>query len=261
MVQKREYFSSLQKSTLASLLVHVSSIYPSLPLFAPNARDMIPKTGKTRNHHNDMANEKNSVNTSSKSAASAADLSTVSLHYKPKDRQIITELKNRILERNHNRDHNYNTTNNHDNVNSNVNGDDHDHGSDRDHADYDQDDNRVIEGEAEDEEEEDNDENDDNEDHETDPPAHYPHPGAGLARTLGPESEDLEWLVDDNTDVFCHVVYPVARDGVVAAAVAAAAVPPPHTATITTTTTLPVQSNNQNTTLATSTAAATSSFW
>lgn len=37
-----------------------------------------------------------------------------------------------------------------------------------------------------------------------DPPAHYPKPGHGLARTLPPESEDLPWLVDDNFEVFSH---------------------------------------------------------
>ncbi|KAF1959579.1 hypothetical protein CC80DRAFT_489702 [Byssothecium circinans] len=40
--------------------------------------------------------------------------------------------------------------------------------------------------------------------YDTDPPAHYPKPGNGLARTLRPESEDLQWLVDDNFEVFSH---------------------------------------------------------
>jgi hypothetical protein len=40
--------------------------------------------------------------------------------------------------------------------------------------------------------------------YETDPPAHYPKPGKGIARTLRPESEDLQWLVDDNYEVFSH---------------------------------------------------------
>ncbi|KAF3037353.1 hypothetical protein E8E12_006087 [Didymella heteroderae] len=37
--------------------------------------------------------------------------------------------------------------------------------------------------------------------YDTDPPAHYPKAGQGLARTLRPESEDLQWLVDDNFEV------------------------------------------------------------
>ncbi|KAH8732267.1 hypothetical protein GQ44DRAFT_602807 [Phaeosphaeriaceae sp. PMI808] len=40
--------------------------------------------------------------------------------------------------------------------------------------------------------------------YDTDPPAHYPKPGSGLARTLRPESEDLNWLVDDNFEAFSH---------------------------------------------------------
>ena len=40
--------------------------------------------------------------------------------------------------------------------------------------------------------------------YDTDPPAHYPRPGNGLARTLRPESEDLEFLVDAGADVFSH---------------------------------------------------------
>lgn len=33
---------------------------------------------------------------------------------------------------------------------------------------------------------------------------HFPKPGNGLSRTLRPESEDLQWLVDDNFEVFSH---------------------------------------------------------
>lgn len=40
--------------------------------------------------------------------------------------------------------------------------------------------------------------------YDTDPPAHYPKAGNGLARTLRPVSEDLQWLVDDNFEVFSH---------------------------------------------------------
>ena len=45
--------------------------------------------------------------------------------------------------------------------------------------------------------------------YDTDPPAHYPKPGNGLARTLRPEAEDLDWLVDENEDVFSHQVRPL----------------------------------------------------
>lgn len=38
-----------------------------------------------------------------------------------------------------------------------------------------------------------------------DPPAHFPQPGHGLARTLPPEQDDLQWLVDDNYEVYSHI--------------------------------------------------------
>jgi len=47
--------------------------------------------------------------------------------------------------------------------------------------------------------------NDDMDGYDDDPPAHYPKPGDGLARTMRPESEDLQWLVDDNFEVFSHL--------------------------------------------------------
>ncbi|KAF1813006.1 hypothetical protein P152DRAFT_458176 [Eremomyces bilateralis CBS 781.70] len=41
--------------------------------------------------------------------------------------------------------------------------------------------------------------------YDTDPPAHYPKPGYGLARKLPPEEFDTAWLVDDNVlGVFSH---------------------------------------------------------
>ncbi|KAF9739994.1 transferase family III-like protein [Paraphaeosphaeria minitans] len=40
--------------------------------------------------------------------------------------------------------------------------------------------------------------------YDSDPPANYPKAGNGLAGTLRPESEDLQWLVDDNFEVFSH---------------------------------------------------------
>lgn len=47
--------------------------------------------------------------------------------------------------------------------------------------------------------------------YESDPPAHYPPPGQGLAATLPPESEHLHFLVDDNAEVYTHIVQSDAR--------------------------------------------------
>jgi hypothetical protein len=36
----------------------------------------------------------------------------------------------------------------------------------------------------------------------------YPKPGSGLMAKLGPDDEDMEWLVDDGDfEAFSHVVY------------------------------------------------------
>jgi hypothetical protein len=38
--------------------------------------------------------------------------------------------------------------------------------------------------------------------------ASFPKPGQGIAaRAMGPESEDMEWLVDDNLEVFSHIYH------------------------------------------------------
>lgn len=38
-----------------------------------------------------------------------------------------------------------------------------------------------------------------------DHPEYFPRPGYGLARTLPPEEQDLDWLVDDNYEVYNHI--------------------------------------------------------
>jgi hypothetical protein len=43
----------------------------------------------------------------------------------------------------------------------------------------------------------------------------YPKPGSGLMAKLGPDDEDMEWLVDDGDfDSFSHAVYDGDGDGV-----------------------------------------------
>lgn len=38
-----------------------------------------------------------------------------------------------------------------------------------------------------------------------DPAVNYPKQGHGLARNLPPEQDDLEWMVDDNCEVYEHI--------------------------------------------------------
>jgi len=68
--------------------------------------------------------------------------------------------------------------------------------------------NHTIDGELNNpnhDEEDDDDADMDAEAYDDDPPAHYPRPGHGLARTLPPEQDDLQWLVDDNDEVYSHI--------------------------------------------------------
>ena len=169
---------------------------------------MLSKLCKTENHHHDMANEESSIDTSIKPIASIPDPIAIPLDENPKDREMVNRPNDHILEPSRSRAQNSKIAAN---DLGNVHGDG---------VDYDHDDDREEENGNENENEG---QGEEDEGHDTDPPAHYPRAGNGLARILGPESEDLEWLVDDSTDVFCHVVYPVAGDDAAAAAAAAAA--------------------------------------
>ena len=39
--------------------------------------------------------------------------------------------------------------------------------------------------------------------YDSDPPAHFPKPGNGLK--LRQDNDELEWLIDDNFEVFSHI--------------------------------------------------------
>ena len=184
--QKQAYFSSLPKSILASLLAHVSTIYPSLHLFAPDTKDIISKSrmvnkpmikDMTNSYPNDMSHDKPSKEILSKPAGCMASREPRVLEDSAGDEEeTINNLQ----------DHESDSRQKSNNENTNSGEDDGGHGEDG---------------------------GDGDDGYDTDPPAHYPRPGNGLARTFRPESEDLEWLVDDNTEVFCHVLYPSAGDG------------------------------------------------
>ena len=45
------------------------------------------------------------------------------------------------------------------------------------------------------------------------PTANYPKPGQGLAALLPPEEKDLNWLVDDNEEVYSHFIPSAERSG------------------------------------------------
>ena len=41
------------------------------------------------------------------------------------------------------------------------------------------------------------------EEYDSDPPAHFPKPGNGLK--LRSDNDDMQWLIDDNFEVFSHI--------------------------------------------------------
>jgi hypothetical protein len=45
------------------------------------------------------------------------------------------------------------------------------------------------------------------------PTVNYPKPGQGLAALLPPEENDLNWLVDDNEEVYSHFIPSADRSG------------------------------------------------
>jgi len=44
------------------------------------------------------------------------------------------------------------------------------------------------------------------------PAHHFPRPGHGLAKTLPPEQDDIQWLVDDNFEVYSHIYQTDAKE-------------------------------------------------
>ncbi|KAF2144896.1 uncharacterized protein K452DRAFT_349281 [Aplosporella prunicola CBS 121167] len=158
--EKRAYFGTLSSSKLTELLMHAVNIHPDLPVFAPNARSIIPADVVARLSNAD-ASQSNFTST-------IADTMSHSNHSiaLPQNDSAIRSLPDT-----------------HTTVNTQLST-----------APAQP---TMVEPEPE------NDPYGDG--YDSDPPAHYPRPGNGLARTLRPESEDLQWLVDDNLEVFSHV--------------------------------------------------------
>lgn len=175
--QKRAYFSSLPQSRLVSLLLHASIRHPELPLFPPNVEGLIPAQPAA------STASKPSLPTSAPQAASKQLASLAwpmtsppnghgPIHSHPSipSAALVDPAEAQLLGEDRQ---------------SNI------AGPSQPAAAVDL--NGALEQ---------GDEYDDG--YDTDPPAHYPKAGNGLARTLPPESEDLNWLVDDNFEVFSH---------------------------------------------------------
>ncbi|KAF2865890.1 hypothetical protein BDV95DRAFT_530302 [Massariosphaeria phaeospora] len=171
--EKRAYFSTLPHARLVSLLLHSTIRHPELPIFPPDVRDLIPEPGTT----------------------APSQLAAAQPQRQPPTPQGVASQ----------------------NVNSPPNGIGSTGGTPRsqnmatDSSDMDPAEAQLL-GEIRSHQTHSStsapnagnqlDEYDDG--YDTDPPAHYPKAGNGLARTLRPESEDMQWLVDDNFEVFSH---------------------------------------------------------
>lgn len=166
--QKRAYFSTLPQPRLVSLLLHASIRHPELPIFPPNVHDLIPDQSASLSKSQDPKSAPQST------SASKPQNGHGSISGTPRSQQLtnvtgseIDPSEAQILgEMTTQRDPTLNPST------SAANGG-------LDQADYD-------------------------DGYDSDPPANYPKAGNGLARTLRPESEDLQWLVDDNFEVFSH---------------------------------------------------------
>ncbi|KAK8169427.1 hypothetical protein IWX90DRAFT_177183 [Phyllosticta citrichinensis] len=176
--EKKAYFDTLSPSKLGELLLRAIDLSPSLPLFPPNARSLIPSavSSKTKSTPSsqialDTTNPSDisSTNKASFSANSLLPITTATLTSSndaaPPGQSPGTPSSGSLL--------------------PNV---------------------TKVESEAAAAAAAAADLGDPyNDGYDTDPPAHYPKPGQGLARTLRPESEDLQWLEDDNMDVYSHM--------------------------------------------------------
>ncbi|KAF2000030.1 hypothetical protein P154DRAFT_435635 [Amniculicola lignicola CBS 123094] len=176
---KRAYLATLSQSRLVSLLLHATIRHPELPIFPPDVRDLIPQIPITNTQFQaknpvpaprapaaqSITSPQNGLGSTSGTPRSQL-LHTDSSDMDPAEAQLLGEMRTNPKP--------FNTTS------APIS---------------------SIPGPATVETTQ-LDEYDDG--YDTDPPAHYPKAGQGLARTLRPESEDLQWLVDDNFEVFSH---------------------------------------------------------
>ncbi|KAF2789510.1 hypothetical protein K505DRAFT_328193 [Melanomma pulvis-pyrius CBS 109.77] len=205
--EKQAYLSTLPQARLVSLLLHSTIRHPELPIFPPDVRDLIPDTSRTSTttqptaskpapapqpptpqppSAHQVASPSNGLG-STGGTPHSQHIATDSSDMDPAEAQLFAEMGSSYLTSYHHRrvhsppkqqqpppqpksqleKASASTTAN-TNAVTTAPLDEYDDGYD------------------------------------TDPPAHYPKAGHGLARTLRPESEDLQWLVDDNFGVFSH---------------------------------------------------------
>ncbi|OJD39808.1 phd finger containing protein phf1 [Diplodia corticola] len=188
--EKRAYFSTLSTAKLTELLLHATDIYHDLPVFAPNSRSLAGATGAAARQFgatmtNHAMTDSAAIQTNHSAALNNANFATshnqtqtinpaTTTSVPPPSALAISSTSSITpAATTLNQTHSPST---------------------------------LLDPEPEDAGvDEADDPYGDGDGYDSDPPAHYPKPGHGLARTLRPESEDLQWLVDDNLEVFSHV--------------------------------------------------------
>ncbi|TKA72383.1 hypothetical protein B0A49_03420 [Cryomyces minteri] len=174
--RKRAYLSNLSRPTLVSLLLHATTLDPKLPVFTPKARSLVSAASEFNPSNAPLI--PTPLVTQSSTSATAPHISALNSHSLPVTRSPLTAAQRSTAAP---------TSSTSDPPATPATS-------------------ALIQQPprsptpppaAEDPEPYDG--------YDTDPPAHYPKPGHGLARQMRPESEDLQWLVDDNFEVFSHI--------------------------------------------------------
>ncbi|KAF1947954.1 hypothetical protein EJ02DRAFT_9002 [Clathrospora elynae] len=175
--EKRAYFSTLPHPQLVGLLLTATTRHPELPIFPPNVQNMVPNPAA-------IQSQPQPPPALQRYAQSAPQYQPPSTFHHP---SITSPSNGHTPTSQTPHSHNFSSHSHSemDSAEAQLLGDSHPQNPrstiDLAGNQYDEDDG-----------------------YDTDPPARYPKPGNGLARTLRPESEDLNWLVDDNFEVYSH---------------------------------------------------------
>ncbi|CAI6340217.1 unnamed protein product [Periconia digitata] len=184
---KRTYFSTLSHADMTSLLLQATTRHPDLPIFPPNVRSLLPSSANpstsvpnpnsTSQNHQQIT--QSSLPTKPPAAGHVSSTGGTPHSVNPLTTSTNSELDSAeaqlLNESQHTQPTPFSVEKASTSAAATSNG-------------------NTIPQQV--------DEYDDG--YDTDPPVHYPKAGNGLARTMRPESEDLQWLVDDNFEVFSH---------------------------------------------------------
>ncbi|KAF2852837.1 hypothetical protein T440DRAFT_516134 [Plenodomus tracheiphilus IPT5] len=177
--EKRAYFSTLTQQQLVGLLLTASIRHPELPMFPPDVQSLVPRTASSNSQPQLESNIQRFPQPQSQYQPPSAFHHTALVTSPPNMHTPTRQTP---------QSHNFSSRSETDPAEAQILGGYHSQQPGHPRTTMDLAGNQYDEDDG----------------YDTDPPAHYPKPGNGLARTLRPESEDLNWLVDDNFEVFSH---------------------------------------------------------